>query len=75
MLEFRQTRYTEKRHVPAYTVDDLIGACGGYIGLFLGYALIQFPYLFKFVFNILKKKFSSAKAHDMSQIGEMENVV
>ena len=75
MLEFRQTRYTDKRQVPAYTFDDLVGACGGYIGLFLGYALIQFPYLLDFMFNILKKKVLLAGANNRSRIAEVEDVV
>ena len=61
IIEFRQTRYTDKRQVPAYTFDDLVGACGGYIGLFLGYAFIQFPHLLEFMFNILKRNFCQQK--------------
>ena len=29
----------------AYTLDDLVGMIGGYLGLFLGYALVQIPLL------------------------------
>ena len=40
--------------VRAYTFDDLVGACGGYIGLFLGYALIQIPRAITLRFNVTK---------------------
>ena len=40
----------------AFTLDDLVGAVGGYIGLFLGYALIHIPQLMEESFHVLKSK-------------------
>lgn len=54
VLEFLQTDFNEKIKTRAYTLDDLIGSCGGYIGLFLGYALIQFPEFIKHMFHGMK---------------------
>ena len=59
---FRQTRFTNKIQVRAYTLDDLIGSCGGYIGLFLGYALIQFPQLIESTIQIVNRKILDLEA-------------
>ena len=53
---FRQTRFIERQQVKAYTMDDLVGTCGGYIGMFLGYALIQFPQFLQFIFRTVKQQ-------------------
>ena len=42
-------------------MDDLVGSCGGFIGLFLGYALVQIPQLIEFVMIALKRKMSDEK--------------
>ena len=36
-------KLNEKIQKKAYTLDDVVGTVGGFIGLFLGYALIQVP--------------------------------
>ena len=59
---YRQTRFTNKIQVRAYTLDDLIGSCGGYIGLFLGYALIQFPQLIESTIQIVNRKILDLEA-------------
>ena len=58
---FHQTRFTEKIQIRAFTLDDLVGSCGGFIGLFLGYALVQIPQLIEFVMIALKRKVSEEK--------------
>ena len=68
VLEFRQTGFTEKIKTRAYTLDDLIGSCGGYIGLFLGYALIQFPEFIKHMFRGMK-----SGVHTFKQIMNLDN--
>ena len=37
------TTFTEKIQTRAYTIDDVVGTIGGYVGLFMGYAVVQFP--------------------------------
>ena len=49
MLEFQDSRYMEIQQVRSYGVEDVVGDIGGYLGLFLGFALLQIPELF---FNI-----------------------
>ena len=38
-----QTRFTDRTQVREFTLDDFIGTCGGYIGMFLGIGLSQLP--------------------------------
>ena len=40
----------------AFTIDDLVGTCGGYIGLFLGYAVVQLPKLIEELYGVIKQK-------------------
>ena len=41
--EFNEPTFTERTQERAYTIDDVVGTIGGYVGLFMGYALVQFP--------------------------------
>ena len=68
--EFRQTSFLDKMQVRAYTFDDLVGACGGYIGLFLGYTLIQIPRAITLRFNATKRRNS---LHETDEINKNEN--
>ena len=48
LLNFQGTTYMEIEQSRAYDFNNLIGNGGGYIGVFLGVALIQLPsFLFK----------------------------
>ena len=69
-MDIYQTKFTEKIYSRAYSFDDLVGTCGGYIGLFLGYALIQLPRLIEKTVQALKQKISPRNAREM--IGKME---
>ena len=64
---YHQTRFTEKIQIRAYTFDDLVGSCGGFIGLFLGYALVQIPHLIESMLHALIKNFSSQSATKCDQ--------
>ena len=48
--------------VREFTFDDFAGTCGGYIGMFLGYALIQFPEFLQFILDKIQKEFRLRKA-------------
>ena len=56
-----QTTFAEKKQTRAYTFDDLVGACGGYIGLFLGYNLVQLCGVIEFLFHAIKRKTHNMK--------------
>jgi len=53
---YRQTSFKHKIQSRAYTFDDVVGTVGGYIGLFLGYALIQIPDLIAYVSQAIRKR-------------------
>ena len=53
---YLEPTFTERTQEKAYTIDDVVGTVGGYVGLFMGYALVQFPDMIKTVVNFLKKK-------------------
>ena len=55
MLTFQGSTYTEITQIKAYDVQTLIGNAGGYVGLFLGVALIQLPSAVQYTFQMLKK--------------------
>ena len=66
-LEIRQMRFKDITHVREFTLDDFVGNCGGYIGMFLGYALIQFPQFLQFMFAKIQKEILLRKAHKSSR--------
>ena len=51
-----QPTFTERIQSRAYTIDDVVGAVGGYVGLFMGYALVQFPQTIMSVFAFIQKR-------------------
>ena len=51
----RQPSFTERKQTRAYTIDDVVGAVGGYIGLFMGYALVQFPKVLRSIYYLFKR--------------------
>ena len=56
MVLHRQTSFREIKQIRAYNIDSLVGNMGGYMGLFLGYALLNFPSLLLRIVDLLKKK-------------------
>lgn len=48
--------FNEMIQTKAYTLDDLVGTIGGFIGLFLGYALIQLPDLINNILILFKTR-------------------
>ena len=61
MLEFQDGTYMEIQQIRAYSIQDLVGDIGGYLGLFLGFALLQIPELLLKIYvwmdaELLKKK-------------------
>ena len=55
MLTFQGSTYTEITQIKAYDVQTLIGNAGGYVGLFLGVALVQLPSAIQNSFQMLKR--------------------
>ena len=62
--EIRQTRFTDRIQIREFTLDDFAGTCGGYIGMFLGCALIQFPQFLQFIFLNIQNEILLRKRND-----------
>ena len=72
--KFDQPTFREIHLLKAYTLSNLVGNVGGYIGMFLGYAFLHLPSLFKNAFQntwkcIQQKKWnnSNTKVHEQEQ--------
>ena len=42
-MEYKQGRFLQTTQVKAYDTKSLVGNIGGYVGMFLGYALLNIP--------------------------------
>ena len=52
---YDQVRFRDTIQTKAYQFDGLVGNMGGYMGLFLGYALINLPNFFDIIVMVTKK--------------------
>ena len=57
----------------AYCIESVIGNGGGYLGLFLGYSLIQLPNLFKDFAAGLQNKFKRKYGDKLDEKDQMNN--
>ena len=51
-----QPTFTERIQSRAYNMDDVVGAVGGYVGLFMGYSIVQFPDAIMFIIAYIQKR-------------------
>ena len=58
LISFYRTTYKEIKHFRAYNLESLIGNGGGYVGLFLGFTVWQFPEFCSLVYDFFVKKFT-----------------
>ena len=66
---FRDSSFKNIKEIREYDVQDLFGNIGGYIGLFLGYALVNMPdclITFFEIFQIQSKQFKEKIEIDAS---------
>ena len=56
LVHYPNLKYRQIAHVQEYDVESLFGNIGGYIGLFLGYSLINFPRFVISSFDVIRKK-------------------
>ena len=54
-LWFRSNRFMEIKQIRAYNLQNLVGNGGGYIGLFLGYSIVQLPSMIISAYSRLKR--------------------
>ena len=77
---YHQKEFREIQQVQAYDLNSLIGNVGGYIGMFLGYALLSLPTFIRFLFFLVKDrvlksrslKLSSKTEHSIEKDAESE---
>ena len=53
-VNYAKPTFRVTKQVRAYDVDSLIGNVGGYIGMFLGYALLNLPEFLRIIFTCSK---------------------
>ena len=58
---YRQPRFTDRIQTKAYTIDDLVGSVGGFVGLFMGYAIVQFPSFASSAVHFIKRRLFKSK--------------
>ena len=59
MINFQGATYMEITQSRAYDAQSLVGNAGGYVGLFLGVALIQIPSAIRMIFCLIQNLFHS----------------
>ena len=60
-LFFPEPSYKEIKQVQAYDLESFVGNTGGYIGLFLGYALLSLPAFIATLFGTVKRRIEDWK--------------
>lgn len=73
MLEFQDGTYMEIRQIRAYPMQALVGDIGGYLGLFLGFALLQIPEV-SFKIYVWIDGMISKRKPNISDINENEDI-
>ena len=73
MLEFQDGTYMEIRQIRAYPIQALVGDIGGYLGLFLGFALLQIPEV-SFKIYVWIDGMISKRKPNISDINENEDI-
>ena len=63
---YHQSTFTEKIQTRAYTIDDVVGTVGGYVGLFMGYAIVQFPEMMRSILYLAKSRLVNTEEVTMS---------
>ena len=56
LVHFPNLKYRQIAHVQEYDIESLVGNIGGYIGLFLGYSLMNCPTIVVTWFKIIRNK-------------------
>ena len=60
-MEFPEDNYKDIQQMRAYSVQSLIGNAGGYVGLFVGYTVAEFPLLLMTIYIKLKAIYRRSK--------------
>ena len=61
-VSHRQTQFKEIRQIRSYDAESLYGDIGGYMGLLLGYSILNLPTMIISCYGFIKKRFLDRKA-------------
>ena len=54
-IHFKSSHYKEIKQIKDFCLESWVGNVGGYMGLFLGYAICQFPDLISYFLLMLRR--------------------
>ena len=60
-VAYRQTQFKEIKQIRAYDPESLYGDIGGYMGLLLGYSILNLPSMIAVWYGFIKNTFSNQK--------------
>ena len=76
MIDFMEKNFKEIKQVNAFGIESLIGNVGGYIGLFLGFSIIQLPNLCLDVKRWLyRRKMGATITHEDNMVLPKEDIL
>ena len=68
IIDFIEPNFKEIKQVKAFGIESLIGNVGGYIGLFLGFSIIQLPIFFAQVKRQFRSRIRCSVVSDKSMV-------
>ena len=70
----RQTQFKEIKQIRAYDPESLYGDIGGYMGLLLGYSILNLPSMIAFCYRFIKTTFSNQEKlrHNSQKVGQID---
>ena len=74
-VSHRQTTFREIKHVCAYDVESLYGDIGGYMGLLLGYSILNLPSMILFCYGSIRKRILDLKPLRSNKNNERRNEI
>ena len=73
-MQFVMKGYLEIKQEQAYTFTSLVGNVGGYMGLFLGYAILHFPKLLSDMINPMKRWCLTKLGREITETNNLRNI-
>ena len=74
-VSHRQTTFREIKQTRAYDVESLYGDIGGYMGLLLGYSILNLPSVILFCYGSIRKRILDLKPLRSNKSNERRNEI
>ena len=74
-VSHRQTTFREIKQTRAYDVESLYGDIGGYMGLLLGYSILNLPSMILFCYGSIRKRILGLKTIGSNVSNDQTNEV